>query len=115
MTKLSNQTDSLVQPIPDNKTNNKQNSDNDTFTKSNIPNTNFVPPTIEELFTYAKTQNNFAGTTGFICSKHTAELFWSHYQANGWVDGNKTPLWDWKAKLREWCIRNKIEEMKKGY
>lgn len=76
-------------------------------------NKNFAPPKLEELLKYAKEQNDFAGIGGFECSRYTAEQFWSHYQSCGWIVGNGIPMWDWKAKLREWCIKNKRQEMAK--
>lgn len=67
----------------------------------------FIPPTLEEVLEYAKERNSCAGTLGFKCSKKTAELFWSNYEANGWIISNecKTPIRDWKAKLRQWAIK----------
>ena len=62
-------------------------------------------PTLEEVLEYAKQQNEIAGMGGFRCSKKTAESFWSNYEANGWVVNNdcKTPILNWKAKLRQWA------------
>ena len=73
----------------------------------------FSPPTLQEVLTFAKQQNDVAKTGGFSCSKAIAEEFWSHYQANGWIVGNesRTPLRDWKAKLRQWCVRETQKEM----
>lgn len=89
-------------PISDKNTNNKPNSVSNFRTQEE-----FIPPTLEEVLEYAKEQNNFAGTVGFRCSKKTAELFWSNYEANGWIISNecRTPIKDWKAKLRNWAIK----------
>lgn len=68
----------------------------------------FAPPSLQEVLDFAKQQNDMAGCGGFRCSKQMAEEFWGNYAANGWVVGNesKTPIRDWKAKLRQWCARN---------
>lgn len=69
----------------------------------------FTPPTLQEVFEYAKQQNDMAGCGGFACSKATAEEFWGNYESNGWIVGNEsqTPVRDWKAKLRQWCARER--------
>lgn len=70
----------------------------------------FCPPTLEEVLEYAKGQNEMAGLGGFRCSRKTAESFWSNYESNGWVLGNesRTPIRDWKAKLRQWSIKDGV-------
>lgn len=69
----------------------------------------FSPPSLQEVLDFAKQQNAIAGCGGFACSKSTAEEFWGNYTANGWVVGNdsQTPVRDWKAKLRQWCARER--------
>ena len=69
----------------------------------------FSPPTLQEVLTYAKQQNELAGCGGFACSKATAEEFWGNYEATGWIVGNesRTPIRDWQAKLRQWAARNR--------
>ena len=71
----------------------------------------FVPPALEEVLEYAKQQDEFAGVGGFRCSRQIAEEFWGNYTANGWIVGNdsKTPIRDWKAKLRQWAARNQAK------
>ena len=57
-----------------------------------------------------------AGVGGFKCSQETAEQFWAHYESIGWRIGNdaKTPITNWKSKLRQWAIKEKtITEPKK--
>lgn len=99
---LTHQEVGTTPPIPDKNTNNKPNSISNFRTQEE-----FIPPTLEEVLEYAKEQNNCAGTVGFRCSKKTAELFWSNYEANGWIISNecRTPIRDWKAKLRNWAIK----------
>lgn len=67
----------------------------------------FVAPSLNEVLEYAKQQNEFVGLGGFRCSRQTAESFWSNYESNGWVISNesRTPIKDWKARLRQWVIR----------
>lgn len=71
----------------------------------------FTPPTLQEVFDYAKQQNDMAGCGGFECTKEMAEEFWGNYAGNGWVVSNesKTPIRDWKAKLRQWAVRNRTK------
>lgn len=76
----------------------------------------FVPPTLDEVLEYAKQQNDMAGVGGFKCSQETADQFWAHYESIGWRIGNdaKTPITNWKSKLRQWAIKEKtITEPKK--
>ena len=70
-------------------------------------NKKFIAPTLDEVLEYAKQQNEMAGLGGVRCSKQTAESFWSNYESNGWVISNesRTPIRDWKARLRQWAIR----------
>lgn len=73
-------------------------------------------PTLDEVLEYAKQQNDMAGVGGFKCSQETAEQFWAHYESIGWRIGNdaKTPITNWKSKLRQWAIKEKtITEPKK--
>lgn len=67
-------------------------------------------PTMEEVCTYAAEMNQMAGVGGFKCTKETAEVFWAHYQAINWRIGNesRTPILDWKAKLRQWATRENV-------
>lgn len=34
-----------------------------------------------------------------------AELFFHHYQANGWLQGGKTPILDWQEAAQSWALR----------
>ena len=51
-----------------------------------------------------------AGVGGFKCSQETAEQFWAHYESINWRIGNesRTPITNWKAKLRQWASKDKI-------
>lgn len=73
----------------------------------------FVEPSEKEVLEYAKQMDETVGFGGFKCSRYTAEQFWSHYQSCGWVGGNGVHLTDWKSKLKEWCIKNKMLEKEK--
>lgn len=35
-----------------------------------------------------------------------SETFFDHYEANGWRQGGKTPMRDWRAAARNWVRRN---------
>ena len=64
-------------------------------------------PSLEEVLDFAKQMHESQGMGGFFCTKVMAEEFWSNYEANGWIIGNEygTPIRDWKAKLRQWCLK----------
>jgi phage replication O-like protein O len=36
-----------------------------------------------------------------------ADIFFDHFNSNGWKVGGKAPMKDWKAAIRNWCRRNK--------
>ena len=65
------------------------------------------PPTLEEVLNFAKQMHEGRSVGGFFCTRTMAEEFWSNYEANGWIIGNEygTPIRDWKAKLRQWCLK----------
>ena len=69
-------------------------------------NSDFSPPTLDEVLNYAKQQNEMAFVGGFKCSQQTATEFFCHYDAIGWVIGNenKTPIRNWQSKLRLWAL-----------
>lgn len=74
------------------------------------------PPTLEEVFEFAKQMHESQGMGGFFCTRVMAEEFWSNYEANGWIIGNEhgTPIRDWKAKLRQWCLKEMRKPDKDG-
>lgn len=51
-----------------------------------------VPPTLDEVAAYCRERKNSLDP----------ELFWNHYQANGWVQGKNKPVKDWKACVVTW-------------
>jgi len=67
-------------------------------------------PTLEEVLEYAAQQNQMAGVGGFKCTPETAEQFWTHYESINWRMGNeaRTPIANWKAKLRHWAIKDAL-------
>lgn len=68
------------------------------------------PPSLQEVFDYGKQMYDTQGMGGFYCTRDMAEAFWANYEANGWILGNefKTPVRNWKAKLRQWCLKEVI-------
>lgn len=68
------------------------------------------PPALEEVLEYAREMDAMAGVGGFKCSQETAEQFWAHYESINWRIGNesRTPITNWKAKLRQWASKDKI-------
>ena len=73
---------------------------------------NLSLPTKEEVISYAREQNRFAGIGGFVCTEGQAELFYEHYKAQGWVAGNSIPIRDWKTKLRSWAKKDALNKAK---
>lgn len=65
------------------------------------------PPSLQEVLDFGKQMYEAQGVGGFYCTKQMCEEFWSNYEANGWIIGNEhgTPIRDWKAKLRQWCLK----------
>jgi hypothetical protein len=56
----------------------------------------FSPPLINDVIEFFKEKKS---------DKQQAELFFNHFQSNGWKVGGKTPMKDWKAAARNWIIR----------
>lgn len=54
-------------------------------------NSQFIPPTLEEVTAYCRERNNNVDPQAFI----------DHYTANGWTIG-KSPMQDWKSAVRTW-------------
>ena len=67
----------------------------------------FKAPTLEEVLTYAKQMNDFAGAGGFTCGKHTAIDFFNQYDRQGWLLGNGNHMTNWKSGLRRWADEQK--------
>lgn len=62
----------------------------------------FVPPTPEEVQTYA---DEFCSMQGL---PHVdANSFYDHYTAQGWLMGNRIPMHDWKAAVRKWATNSR--------
>ena len=61
--------------------------------------TRFTPPTLEEVAAYCKERNNGIDPNRFI----------DWYQARGWKLSKGTSMVDWKAAIRTWERRNKVD------
>lgn len=74
------------------------------------------PPSLQEVLDFGKQMYETQGVGGFYCTKQMCEEFWSNYEANGWIIGNEhgTPIRDWKAKLRQWCLKEVRKPDKDG-
>ena len=74
-------------------------------------------PSIEEVLEYAREMNSTAGCGGLACTEEQATEFYLHYQAQGWRIGNdaSTPIRDWKAKLRQWIIKDQKQPPKNQF
>ena len=54
------------------------------------------PESVEAVRTYCQERNNGVDP----------EAFWDYYEANGWKQGGKAPIKDWKACVRTWERKN---------
>lgn len=79
-----------------------------------INNINNNIPSIENVLEYAREMDTTAGYGGFACTEQQATEFYLHYQAQGWRIGNdaSTPIRDWKAKLRQWVLKDQKKTTK---
>ena len=50
------------------------------------------PKSVEDVRAYCRERNNGIDP----------EEFWDHYEANGWKQGGRAPIKDWKACVRTW-------------
>lgn len=57
----------------------------------------FVPPTIEDVTTYAQAEH--------IGTPKSVRTFHNHFTSNGWRVSGKAPMKDWKASYRNWVER----------
>lgn len=71
---------------------NKDNKDNKVINKSL---TRFIPPTLDEVISYAKE----------IESPVDPEYFFDHYESNGWTLKGGQKMKNWKATMRNWTRR----------
>ena len=58
---------------------------------------NFVQPTIEEVTTFFKSENQ---------SELEARKFFNHFESNGWRVGGKSPMKNWNAAARNWMLNS---------
>lgn len=76
----------------------------------------FVPPTEEEILTYAKQMNDTVGMGGFPCSRQMALEFFANYDRQGWMLGNGNHMSDWKNGFKYWALREQkriLEQLEK--
>ena len=66
------------------------------------PQKRFAPPSQDEVTTFMLEYTS--GKLLRINVAREAEMFLNFYEANGWKSG-RTPLKDWKAAARNWCLR----------
>ena len=66
------------------------------------PRKRFAPPTQADVSAFMT--EYASGKSLRINAAREAEMFLNHYEGNGWKSG-RTPLKDWKAAARNWCLR----------
>ena len=63
--------------------------------KQNSINSKRLTPSLNEVNKYFKEKN---------AEMKDAEIFWNYYEANGWLQGGKNPIIDWKAAAQKWLL-----------
>lgn len=62
----------------------------------------FVPPTYEEVLSYAKEKGR----------EDIAKEFFEYFNVGDWIDSKGNKVKNWKQKFITWCSRNKTSETK---
>ena len=57
----------------------------------------FSPPPIDHVIDFFKEKKS---------TTQNAQMFYNHFQSNGWKVGGKTKMKDWKAAARNWILRS---------
>lgn len=64
----------------------------------------FSPPSMNDVIEYFKEKKS---------NSQQAEMFFNHFESNGWKVGGKTKMKDWKAAARNWIMRSEQYELQK--
>ena len=64
----------------------------------------FVPPTYEEVLSYAKEKGR----------EDIAKEFFDYFNTGDWIDSKGNKVRNWKQKFITWCSRNKASETKQS-
>lgn len=57
----------------------------------------FVPPELKDVIVFFKEKKS---------SSQQAEMFFNHFESNGWMVGGRAKMKDWKAAARNWITRS---------
>src|SRR5690554_5257355 len=69
----------------------------DSFKKIKPPKKKFSPPDLQEVKTFFHENKS---------SYQTAEMFFNHFESNGWKVAGKAPMKNWNAAARNWIMRD---------
>ena len=69
------------------------------------------PPSMQTRFLRITTIAKIDKPTGTIY-KDEIDAFWNHFEANGWRQGGRTPMKDWKGAFRNWISGTNSREPK---
>ena len=87
--------ENLARPMPGNRQENNISRNN--ISKNNRERVRESrPESVEAVRAYCQERNNGVDP----------EAFWDYYEANGWKQGGKAPIKDWKACVRTWERKN---------
>lgn len=64
----------------------------------------FSPPSMNDVIEFFKEKKS---------NSQQAEMFFNHFESNGWKVGGKTKMKDWKAAARNWIMRSEQYELQK--
>ena len=91
LTNLSDGSDKIVRPIPNNNTDNKEIYNNKLLYKKKTKK-EFVPPTLEEIKEYCLQRKNNVNY----------KKFYNYYSSNNWKDNQGKQVNNWKLKVISW-------------
>ena len=92
LTNLSDGSDKIVRPIPNNNTDNKEIYNNKLLYTKKKEKKEFVPPTLEEIKEYCLERKNNVNW----------KKFYDYYTENNWKDAQGKQVNNWKLKVISW-------------
>src|SRR5690554_1534820 len=72
-------------------------SSKDDFKSSSSKKKKFTPPELDEVKSYFKEKKS---------TSKQADMFFNHFESNGWMVGGRAKMKNWKAAARNWITRS---------
>ena len=76
---------------------NKQESKGELHSPTQKTQKRFSPPSMNDVIEFFKEKKS---------NSQQAEMFFNHFESNGWKVGGRTKMKDWKAAARNWIMRS---------